>query len=127
MNLWSSPQRFQSSQSSTKEEQVYDVLIVGSGAAGSVLVNRISANTTLSVALIEAGSTDESFPQSLIHDEWFASLADTEHHWRFSSTPQSELKDRVVDLDMAKVRFGVSTTSGLLAILFLRVARSRGS
>lgn len=39
--------------------QSFDYVIVGGGTAGLVLANRLSANSSISVAVIEAGPTDE--------------------------------------------------------------------
>ena len=38
--------------------QRYDFIIVGAGTAGCLLANRLSANGKFSVALIEAGGSD---------------------------------------------------------------------
>jgi choline dehydrogenase-like flavoprotein len=42
--------------------EAFDVVVVGAGAAGCVIANRLSADPGVRVALIEAGPSDRSFP-----------------------------------------------------------------
>lgn len=65
----------------------FDVLIVGSGAAGCVVASYLAENTNASIAIIEAGGKDTD---PLIHiPAGFGSiLAKDKHVWRDNTVPQ---------------------------------------
>lgn len=42
------------------QQTIFDYVIVGAGSSGAVLANRLSADPTLTVCLIEAGPSDRS-------------------------------------------------------------------
>ena len=58
----------------------FDYIIVGAGSAGCVLANRLSANPSLRVLLVEAGKSDEhilvrmptalSYPMAMDRFNW---------------------------------------------------------
>ena len=43
---------------------MFDYIIVGAGSSGGVIANRLSANPTIKVCLLEAGTGEPSFTVS---------------------------------------------------------------
>jgi choline dehydrogenase len=73
-------------------EQRFDYVIVGAGAAGCVLANRLSANPNVRVALLEAGGPDKA-PEIRVPAA-FSKLFTTAYDWNYRTTKQSGLADR---------------------------------
>src|ERR1700749_2032442 len=92
----------------------YDVVIVGGGAAGSVLAGRLAANTQTSVLLLEAGP-DYPDPAS-IPDEIkfghtrFAEAQDSRHNWALRGTITEEQGE--IHVAQGKVIGGGSSING---------------
>jgi choline dehydrogenase len=93
----------------------YDFIIVGAGAAGCVLVNRLSANPRHRVLLLEAGLPDDK-PEVHIPAA-FSKLFKTEYDWNYSAVPQSGLLGR--ESYWAKGRTLGGSTS-INAMMYLR-------
>ena len=84
-----------------------DFIIVGGGAAGCVLANRLSEDPTNSVLLLEAGGKDW---HPLIHmPAGFAKMTKGIASWGWSTVPQKHMKDRVFWYTQAKVIGGGSS------------------
>ena len=94
---------------------MYDYIIVGAGSAGCVLANRLSADSSKRVCLIEAGPRDES---ALIHMPLgIALLANSKTlNWRFDTESQKELGNRKLFWPRGKTLGGSSSINGMIYI-----------
>ena len=96
----------------------YDYIIVGAGSAGCVLANRLSANDTVKVLLIEAGPSDSRREVS-IPAAW-VSLFKSELDWHYETAPEQQLDGRTIYWPRGKTLGGSSSTN---AQIYLRGAR----
>lgn len=98
---------------------LYDVVVVGAGSAGCALAHRLSADPAVSVALVEAGGSDER-ASIRVPNRYFSNW-DTDVDWRHVSTPQSGTANRVHKLPRGRVLGGTSSINGMV---YLRGAAS---
>jgi choline dehydrogenase len=90
----------------------FDYLIVGAGTAGCVLANRLSADATARVGLIEAGPSDKRLllriPAAVA-----AASDDPAIVWGYKSVPQRHLNNRRIPLPRGRILGGCSSISGM--------------
>ena len=93
----------------------YDYIIVGAGSAGCVLANRLSADGSHSVLLIEAGPKNRALSLK-IPAAVLTNLKSTRHNWAFQGEPEPELAGRSMRHDRGRTLGGSSSINGMVFI-----------
>lgn len=92
--------------------RTYDYIIVGGGAAGCVLANRLTEDPTKSVLLLEAGPHDTTFYLSV--PLGFPYLLGSARDWAFVTEPEPHLANRRLYFPRGKLLGGSHAISVML-------------
>jgi len=98
---------------STKTE--YDYIVVGSGSAGSIIANRLSANPDCRVLVLEAGGHDSNFWLKLPVG-YFRTIYDNRFSRTFKTEPCEGDGHRGIDWPRGRIVGGSSSINGLIFI-----------
>src|SRR5690606_4002831 len=95
--------------------ETFDYVIVGAGSAGSVLADRLSADGTTRVLVLEYGGSDASIfirmPSALN-----IPLNTKRYNWGYESEPEPYLNNRRISTPRGKVLGGSSSINGLVYV-----------
>ena len=92
-----------------------DYIIVGAGSAGCVLANRLSADPSVSVLLLEAGRADRS--ANIQIPAAFPKQFHTKLDWDFWTEPEPHADGRSLYIPRGK---GMGGSSSMNAMLYVR-------
>jgi len=98
-----------------KKEKTYDFVIVGAGAAGCVLANRLTEDPNTRVLLLEAGGQSKSILVKI--PAGFGKLMGTKYNWIFNTTPQKHMMNRQMFLPQGR---GLGGSTAVNAMLYIR-------
>ena len=91
----------------------YDYVIVGAGTAGCLLANRLSADPSCRVLLVEAGGHDD-YPWIHIPVGYLYCIGNPRTDWLFSTQAEAGLNGRKLRYPRGKVLGGCSSINGMI-------------
>jgi choline dehydrogenase len=94
------------------EPLTYDVIIIGAGSAGCVVANRLSADPSCRVLLLEAGAHSRH-PLIRAPVAWHVAASDAKRFgWGYVTEPEEETENRPMDQPRGKLLGGTGSING---------------
>jgi choline dehydrogenase len=100
----------------SSDDQVFDYIVVGAGSAGCVVANRLSADPSKTVALLEAGGKDNWIWFHIPVGYLFA-IGNPRADWMFRTDPDPGLHNRSLAYPRGKV---IGGSSAINAMIYMR-------
>ncbi len=96
------------------EQKSFDYIIVGSGASGAVIANRLSADSGIKVLILEAGGTADD--ANISAPGGFTKLWGTDMDWQLDTVDQTGLADRDLVINQGKVAGGSTSINAMMYV-----------
>lgn len=94
------------------QQDAFDYVIVGAGAAGCVLANRLSADRSTNVCLIEAGPPDRH-PLLHVPAGVYKVSSNPKYAWQFETEPSPGTAGRPIPMPQGKTLGGSTAINGM--------------
>ena len=91
---------------------MYDYVIVGGGTAGCILANRLSADSSIDVLLLEAGAVEEG-REDVMDPGRVWELLGSDIDWQFETTEDPGLNGRSIEQPRGKALGGSTAINGM--------------
>lgn len=94
---------------------IFDYIVIGSGSAGSLMANRLSADPAIRVALVEAGPSDRQWPVNIKTAMPVGNiflLPHARYNWQHSLTGNAQIDGRRINFPRGKLLGGCSAING---------------
>lgn len=101
----------------TDATDTFDYVIVGAGAAGCVLANRLSADPAVRVALVEAGASDRGFPvnvKTVLPIGNIFLLPDARYNWQYTFSGGPGVNGREIACPRGRLLGGSTSVNGTI-------------
>ncbi|MCB0130945.1 MAG: GMC family oxidoreductase N-terminal domain-containing protein, partial [Caldilineaceae bacterium] len=95
------------------KKQTYDYIIIGSGASGAVIANRLSGSGA-TVLVLEAGSGDDD--PNIHAPGGFTALWGSDIDWQLMTENQPGMADRALMINQGKVKGGSTSINAMMYV-----------
>src|SRR5688500_10711915 len=112
----SSPKPATSAKATVAKQAPFDYIIVGAGSSGGVLANRLSADKSVRVLLLEAGGPTGDDPSISTPGRW-VTLLGSRFDWGYTTEPEPGMQNRRIAFPRGKA---IGGSSAINAMVFIR-------